>query len=570
MRYSHTLPIKVLVYCPDSSATAHLTSLLQSPTIHTQIVQSLTAVRRSLIQDSVNLLLIYDTPDNALADGAFFYQEVIDSAKPVVLVQPSISHHDGQRLLEASFADYISLNGLTQEALMRSFRLLTQAHIKEAEIHYLKETDWLTRVQNRTSFYSTLTKLINNQQVKGGATALVTVDIDNFHGFNQRMGNSAGDSIIRSLCHRLLICALNNPVYRIGGDEFAIILDVNDKTQTTAEIQKLISSLIDTLRPAFQLHGEEHILGVSIGVSVAPKHGKNPDTLLNHANQARARAKHKHGCSYSIYEPKKDPKPVFDGLIESDLWAALKYEQFALYYQPRVDLQTGAVVGAEALMRWHHPSHGLIMPTDFIPLSEKTGQIVPMGFWAIQQAGRDLKTLEKAGCYLDKLGINLSFRQFQNDYLARTIQRIIARDNIDTQVLEFELTESSLFSNDEHVRHSIEELCKTGIEFSLDDFGTGYSSFALLQKLPVSTLKIDRSFIANLPHNNDDVEIVRAIISLAHNLSMTVIAEGVETKEQLDCLKAHQCDQVQGFYYSQPVTLPHLISMINGRSIALL
>lgn len=210
------------------------------------------------------------------------------------------------------------------------------------------------------------------------------------------------------------------------------------------------------------------------------------------------------------------------------------------------------------------------MPTDFIPLSEKTGQIVPMGFWAIQQAGRDLKTLEKAGCYLDKLGINLSFRQFQNDYLARTIQRIIARDNIDTQVLEFELTESSLFSNDEHVRHSIEELCKTGIEFSLDDFGTGYSSFALLQKLPVSTLKIDRSFIANLPHNNDDVEIVRAIISLAHNLSMTVIAEGVETKEQLDCLKAHQCDQVQGFYYSQPVTLPHLISMINGRSIALL
>jgi len=570
MRYSHTFPIKILVYCPESSAKTHLTAFLKESAVHFQIVNTFSAVQRAMSQDQINLLLVYDTPDSALTDGAFLYRDFLNSAVPVVLIQPSVSYAEGQHLLEASFADYVSLTGLTQEALMRCFRLLTQAHIKETEINYLRETDWLTRVQNRTCFYNALKTHVNNQQLREGATALITVDLDNFKGLNQRMGNTAGDIIIRSLCHRLLICALNNPVYRVGGDEFAIILEINNKANITAEIQKIISALVDTLKPAFLLNGEEHMLGTSIGIAVAPNHGRNADALINHANQARMRAKRKHGCSYSMYEPKKDPKPVFDGLLESDLWAALKYEQLALYYQPRVDLQTGAVVGAEALMRWHHPEHGLIMPSDFIPLSEKTGQIVPMGFWAIQQAGRDLKTLGKAGCHLKKLGINLSFRQFQNDYLARTIQRIIARDNIDTQVLEFELTESSLFSNDEHVRHSIEELCKTGIEFSLDDFGTGYSSFALLQKLPVSTLKIDRSFIANLPHNNDDIEIVRAVISLAHNLNMTVIAEGVETKEQLDFLKTHECDQVQGYYYSQPVILPHLISMINGRSTALL
>ncbi|MFC6670399.1 putative bifunctional diguanylate cyclase/phosphodiesterase [Marinobacterium aestuariivivens] len=235
-----------------------------------------------------------------------------------------------------------------------------------------------------------------------------------------------------------------------------------------------------------------------------------------------------------------------------------------LFYQPRVDLRTGKIIGAEALMRWQHPERGLVQPDEFIPVAEKTGLIVPMGYWAIHQAGQDMRRFREAGFRFGSIGVNLSFRQFKDDFLAKTIRRIIDKNEIDPSRLEFELTETALFSDEAHVQSCLKELSALGIDFSLDDFGTGYSSFALLQKLPISTLKIDKSFVAGVNTSKDDEEIVRAIINLAHNLHKKVIAEGVENKAQLEFLIRHECDQVQGYFFSPPVPVEDFMRMLRG------
>ncbi|WP_315981458.1 EAL domain-containing protein [Aliamphritea spongicola] len=239
--------------------------------------------------------------------------------------------------------------------------------------------------------------------------------------------------------------------------------------------------------------------------------------------------------------------------LEPDLILALQKEQFELFYQPRVDIRTGTIIGAEALIRWRHPERGLIAPGEFIELAERTGLIVPIGYWVIYRAGMDMQAIKRAQLDIGRIGVNLSFRQFEDRYLSRTIQRLIEKYRIDTSVLEFELTESALFSNEAHVRQGIEELNQLGITFSLDDFGTGYSSFTLLQKLPINSLKIDRSFTSGVIEQQDDREIVKAIINLSRSLNIEVIAEGVETRLQHDFLIEHGCYQAQGFLYSRPM-----------------
>lgn len=247
---------------------------------------------------------------------------------------------------------------------------------------------------------------------------------------------------------------------------------------------------------------------------------------------------------------------------DPELWRALQREEFELFYQPRIDLRRGAICGAEALIRWRHPERGLQGPDSFIPACEASGLIVPLGYWIIQEVGRTLPAMKDAGL-AGRIGINLSFRQFQDRHLAPTIERLMQTHQMDTRTLEFELTETALCSDEEHVRTTIRQLSGQGVEFSLDDFGTGYSSFSLLQKLPVTTLKIDKSFIDGIPGNQDDEEIVRAIINLAHNLNKQVIAEGVETRAQLEFLIRHDCDQVQGYFFSRPVCLDQFLNLLN-------
>lgn len=563
MRYTKTLPIKILVLSPRSEADSPLEPFLSHPDLSVETTHTLQAFRQSLSQTKPHVVAIYGHPQAVLKKLEHF-APALKSASPAVVIHQHISESEGASLLEAGFADFISLKDLTHEALFRSFRLLTQAHVREIEVTYLKETDNLTKVGNRAQFCQMVSRQIPHLKAKHEAAALILADIDDFRSFNRRMGYSAGDKVLRDFCNRLLQSAYPCPVYRVGVDEFAIWVTAKTPEKVHLQLQEVLESLALAMHAPFSVDDNESLLSSSLGITLIPEHGTQLDALLNQACQAKVRAKQKSGYTYSVFEPEKD-LPYSENLqLETDIWAALKLEQFELYYQPRIDLLSGEVVGAEALMRWNHPEHGLIMPADFIPIAERNGQIVPMGYWAIQQAGKDLKHLREQGYHLPKLGVNLSFSQFKHEHLASTIQRLIEAEEIDTRVLEFELTESSLFSDDQHVRHSIDALCQTGIDFSLDDFGTGYSSFSLLQKLPVSTLKIDRSFVAKLPNSSEDTEIVRAVISLAHNLNKSVIAEGVENRAQLEFLIQHDCDQVQGFYYSKPVPLAQFKKMLHG------
>jgi diguanylate cyclase (GGDEF)-like protein len=558
------MPIKILILSSHSGMRDILTSYLSQHNLVLDYAATINGLLIRIEENQPHIILVYAEPEAVLNSLEAYTSVFRHPYIPVVIVHHQIAPEIGIKLLDAAFSDYISLFDLTDEALTRSFRLLIQVKAKNAEIIRLKETDLLTEIKNRSCFYRMLENYLANILRCGGALALVSLDIDNFKAFNQNMGYAAGDQVLLDLRDRLLSCADSFPVFRTGDDEFAILITAATTAAAKTEADRLLTALAGVLYRGFDVAGHNNIISTSIGVTFAPGNGMNADSLTNQANQARNRAKRMHGCSFSIYEQSKDKTPSYLGLLEADIWTALKKEQFELYYQPRIDLLSGDIVGAEALIRWNHPEHGLIMPSDFIPVSEHTGQIVPLGFWAILQTGRDLKQIKNAGFSLAKVGVNLSFRQFQDDHLVQTIHRIIEAEQIDTRIFEFELTESALFSDDQHVRKCIEQLSKIGIDFSLDDFGTGYSSFSLLQKLPISSLKIDRSFVAQLPDSHDDAEIVRAIISLAHNLKIGVIAEGVENKAQLEFLIKHECDQVQGYFFSPPVPLPEFMKMLKA------
>lgn len=558
------MPIKILILSPHSRMKDILESRLIQQNIELDFVNTLDELFFRLEKRHPSIILICACAKDVLQSLNTYSSLLKQSRAPVVLVDKQITTDEGDQLLTASFADFISLNDATDDTFSRSIRLLTQINKKHSELSSLHNTDTLTSLKNRACFYTRLQLELDRIRLNNEALALVSLDIDNFKAFNQRMGAAAGDQVLLDLTNRLLNCARQYPVFRTGADEFFIIISAANFDAAKKETNQLLEIMAGFLFASFNISEQENVLGISIGVTFSPENGLTIDTLTNQAHQARSRAKRTHGCSFSIYEPEKDQAPPYQGLLESDIWTALKQEQFELYYQPRIDLHSGEIVGAEALMRWNHPDHGLIMPDDFIPVSEQTGQIVPMGFWAIFQSGKDLKSIQDAGFNLNKLGVNLSFRQFQDDHLAQTIHLIIDKESIDTRILEFELTESALFSDDLHVQNSIEKLSKIGIDFSLDDFGTGYSSFALLQKLPISALKIDRSFVARLPDSPDDVEIVRAIINLAHNLNMGVVAEGVESKAQLEFLIQNGCDQVQGFFFSPPVPLKEFMKILKA------
>ncbi|KEA63563.1 diguanylate cyclase [Marinobacterium lacunae] len=481
---------------------------------------------------------------------------------PIIIFNDHLTDADPSLLVRQPLIDQLCLQQLTRDLLLRSLRYAQCTRRNQDALAQLKITDPLTGVGNRQYFYQALL----NELQQGNQLALITVDFDGFSRFNNEYGHDAGDEVVLELSRRLRRCSDARHLARIGSDEFALVLPVDESDVIEHRTKQLIAELIGELMPEYRFGDDEKALSCSIGVAFSPQHSSEFDTLIKQSGLARVRAKAQNGLSYAIYDQQHDQSNNADITLEPELWRALQKGEFVLHYQPRIDLRTGCITGAEALIRWQHPERGLIRPDDFIPACEKSGLIVPIGYWVIQQAGRDMKLIREAGLH-GHIGVNLSFRQFQDTYLARTIERLIEQFDIDSSMLEFELTETALFSDEVHVKECIHTLSAHGIEFSLDDFGTGYSSFSLLQKLPITKLKIDKSFIAGVPGNADDEEIVRAIVSLAHNLQKSVIAEGVETKAQLEFLIKQDCDQVQGYFFSPPVSLDVFLRMLGANEM---
>ena len=474
---------------------------------------------------------------------------------PIVVVGHDLSDAQGELLQAIGASDFIQINQLTRASLKRTMRYAIRHEQQSAQLKRLQHNDPLTRISNRTNFYRSLGNALDPMRRAPQEMALLTIDLDGFTRLNHHLGPRGGDAVVLMLSKRLQQ-SLNpdDQLARMGSDEFAILIraprgeDIYEYTKSRA------SQLLNMLSPPYRYNGQDTMAHCSIGIALIPKHGTQGDDVIRRSSLARFQAKKKHGSSYAIFDPNLETQVSnVPSALEAEMFTALRANQFTLFYQPRIELSSGNIVGAEALIRWQHPQQGLIMPDRFIPMAEASGLIVPIGYWAIHSAGVSLMQLHKEGLLQGRIGVNLSFRQFKDEQLAATITRIIDQLQINTSSLEFELTESALIKDERHVRSCIEQLDALGVAFSLDDFGTGYSSFALLQKLPIHTLKIDRSFISNVHCNADDAEIVRAIINLAHNLDKAVIAEGVETEDQLEFLREHGCDQVQGYLFSRPI-----------------
>ncbi len=413
----------------------------------------------------------------------------------------------------------------------------------------LAYSDYLTELPNRTAFTEMLDNIMLTLR-SGETIGIMDIDIDNFKNINDTLGHSYGDELLIDVTHRLKQAMDENDyLARIGGDEFIILTQNLEDTVTYEEKIKKIKKVFSY---PFVLSTKEYFVTVSIGVAFAPKDGKTSQALIKNVDAAMYVAKANGKNTHAYFDYSFNQKLTEKIEIQSELRKAIEREEFVLFYQAQMNLESKKVVGFEALIRWNHPERGMIAPDEFIYLAEETGMIIPIGKWVLRTACVQLK--QWAEQYPDiTMAVNLSARQFKDRDIVRTVYDIIEETGINPGHLELEITESVALDDIEYTIKTIEELRRLGVNFSLDDFGTGYSSMSYLKRLPVSNLKIDKSFLDTVMEDESDQKIIQTIISLARNLDLFVIAEGVESFDQEQFLKDSNCDKAQGYLYSEPV-----------------
>ena len=375
--------------------------------------------------------------------------------------------------------------------------------------------------------------------------------VDQLKKVNDTLGHRAGDQLMQQVSERLRECLTeSDTVARFGGDQFVLMLP---EIETTKDALDVVASIQECLNPSFRLDRQELFTTASVGISFFPDDGKDTSSLVKNAGAALYRAKKAGGNEYRFYTADMHAKASKRFELETNLRHAIDNHELLLHYQPRVAIDSLEIVGLEALVRWQHPQFGLVPPGDFIPLAEETGLILPIGEWVLREACQQNRTWQDKGFARMRVGVNISARQFQQQYLAETVMRILDETELGPECLELELTESSVMSNAEATIIVLNKLQTKGIAISVDDFGTGFSSLSYLKRLPIDSLKVDQSFVRDLATDPDDAALVMAIVSLAHTLRLRVVAEGVETAEQLRFLRLLRCDEIQGYLISKPL-----------------
>ena len=411
--------------------------------------------------------------------------------------------------------------------------------------------DTLTDLANRRLFTDRLQQAVRHAVRTERPTALMYLDLDNFKRVNDSLGHEAGDELLRTVAARLREAVrTEDTVGRFGGDEFTILLnEACDSRGASAVARKVLASLAEPIT----LAGHEFRVTTSIGVTLAPDDGTDPQTLLKNADLAMYRAKERGRDNYQFFSEELNDRAMDRLIIENELRTALSGDQFELYYQPQISVASRTITGLEALVRWRHPERGLLAPDAFIRVAEESGLIVPLGDWSIRRACDQLSQLrERIGADV-RIAVNISARQFSDPRLPTTVARALEESGLDASALELEITETMLMHDVEEAIRTLETLHELGVSLAVDDFGTGYSSLAYLKRLPLDRVKVDRTFVSEIPHNEDDMAITSAVIAMAHQLKLDVVAEGVETQAQLDFLAAEQCELAQGYLFGQPL-----------------
>jgi diguanylate cyclase (GGDEF)-like protein len=445
-----------------------------------------------------------------------------------------------------------------------TFEDVTERRRVEAKIAYMARHDALTDLPNRMYFYEQIEQLLR-ELVDGESLAVFSLDLDHFKAVNDTLGHPLGDKLLQTVAERMRSCVRDRDIVaRLGGDEFALVqVSIGQPSEVTA----LATRLIEAVSTPYDLDGHQVMVGISIGIALAPADSTEPDQLMKNADLALYRAKADGGSVYRFFEPQMDARMQARRALELDLRKALVKGEFELFYQPFVNLKSGRVTGAEALIRWNHPTRGIVAPMEFIPLAEETGLIVPLGEWVLRRA------CAEAVNWPDDImiAVNLSPAQFKSRNLVQAVVEALAVSGLAPGRLELEITELVLLRESEGAFAVLHRLRDLGVRIAMDDFGTGYSSLGYLRSFPFDKIKIDESFIRDLATKDESLAIVRAVVGLSSSLGITTTAEGVETNAQLERLRTEGCNEFQGFLFSQPQPageVRQLLSEISPRKLA--
>ncbi len=442
---------------------------------------------------------------------------------------------------------------------------ITERKRAEEHLNYLANHDSLTGLPNRMLFLDRISQVIPRLPWRDRYLGVLFLDLDRFKTLNDTLGHDVGDLLLKGVAERLKDCVRDgDTVARLGGDEFVIMLNDVAKKSDVAQVAK---NIIKQLSVPFDLAGEEFVATTSIGVSLFPVDGNDPHVLLKNADTAMYRAKDAGRNNFKFYSSDMNEKAAQNLKLEIAIRRGLEREEFILYYQPQVSLHTGEIIGVEALARWIHPEEGLIPPFNFLPVAEETGLIVPMGEQLLYQACRQGERWNQAGLAV-KVAVNIAERQFKHVNLPKLVSKVLTETGFPPEYLDLELTEGILMDQVDQAVETLETLKEMGVSLSLDDFGTGYSSLSYLKRFAIDTLKVDRSFVMDIPKDEDDMAITRAVVEMGRSLGLQVIAEGVEDEAQLQFLKQIGCQSMQGFYFSKPVPADEVQRMLeDGKSI---
>jgi|GEM_PF-3759548 len=494
----------------------------------------------------VALLIIVIAAIMAGAIGLFVIRKIVGEMRTRLSAEREV------RNLNEGLEQRVRLR--TGELELANQKLATEMEERKAaekQVQFLAYYDPLTGLPNRTLLRDRMTIALASARRRGERVALLFLDLDNFKNINDSLGHTAGDFLLTEVAKRLKKSTREqDTVARLGGDEFIVVLT---GVKETADVSITAERIVNEIAKGFVIRESQLTVTCSLGISLFPDHGSDVDALVKNADVAMYSAKENGRNGLQFFTQEMNAQVLEKSTLENRLRRAVENQELFLVYQPQVDFSTGAIVGVEALLRWQHPELGLVAPDRFIPVAENTGLIIPIGEWVMRTACAQACQWQKAGLPALTVAVNVSPVQFRQNTFPQLVKRVLCETGLSPQYLDLELTEGLIISSPEVVLSAFQELKDMGVKLSIDDFGTGYSNLGYLRRFPVHKLKIDRSFVRDLVSDPDDASITSTIISMARNLDLKVIAEGVENEGQMTFLRAHHCDEFQGFYFSKPL-----------------